>query len=666
MRNIPHLLVKNKDLVIIFVLSLFLSLPHVVDICSGYLNYLSFDSQEFLLWNYSAINHYIPYKDFFYPYGLLSYYRNYNLIFILINYLFSPILFTLTFFLVKKMVKRSYYLYFSMLAFYIFVIKITGLDTFSRYGIFVISSLFFSYVFYSSKQIQRSVLFSVGVFLGLVMSFIPDIGGYLITFLVFISIFNEYIKAKKKNLLSFKFFLELINKLKFIFFGFLIGIIPLIIYLLYFGNVLFFLGYFKEIQNIVLVAKTPFFSFINSPANIFTLSILFFGIFFIFYKLLFFKDKFTLSLYFQISLIVDILILEQKSIIRSIDISITFISLILFILLFYELTGFVKKAKMASKIVYFVILLSIPFLLVLGNSNNQYHLTDLPKSFHASISNTCFINNLNTFTLKNPEYLTIVNEIKNQTDFNGKIFSFPIGDSAFYALLNQRPPFYNAIFEGSSAKDQAQTIKYIEDNNIKFITINTNSSSIQDGVPDYIRQSILFKYIVNNYHPFNKINNHLLLKKSNQDDFFNSKFLQQIPEYRDYLLNVYLYRIPYSEGIYKYGFLAKTSPLVKTDDYKKIESFLKENNLSSKNKVIVILPSLNSISSSIDYIKLQSGDGHSTTIFYNPCKKDKACIINLSNVPLFYKERIISHIIFDYKFKGLVTIYDLKDLNNLW
>ncbi len=667
MKNIQQLLGKNKDLVIIFVLSFLLSLPHIADICSGYLNYLSFDSQEFLLWNYSAINHYIPYKDFFYPYGLLFYYRNYNLIFTLINYLFSPILFALTFFFIKKIVKRSYYLYFSMLVFYLFIITITGLDTFSRYGIFVISSLFFSYIFYSSKQIPKSTLFTVGVFLGLTMFLMPDLGSYLITFFVFISVFSEYIKAKGENRLSFKFFLELINKLKFISFGFLVGTIPLIIFLLYPGNVLFFLGYFKEVQNIVLVAKTPFFSFIDSPANIFTLSILFLSIFFICYKLLFFKDKFTLSLYFQISLIVDILILEQKSIIRSIDQQITFISLMLLVFVIYELIYLLPRSDIFKKIIYSVFLLTTVILYSFNIIHKEVNIQKISNAISLSITNKCFDNNLQLFLSKNTSYIKIINFLKKQPNFNQKVFSFPTGDSAFYVLLNQKPPYYNAIFEGSSAKDQAQTIKYIQNNNIKFITLNINSSSIQDGVSDYFRQPILFNYILKNFYPFDVVTNHLLLKRNADRDFFKSEILNGISRYKDYLLDIYLYKIPYSEGLYKYNYLEKNNKLlIESTDVNKINLFLVKKTFRSNNKIVVLVPGINYKDYNLNFIKFQTENRDYTTVHYNSCKKNKPCIINPSRLPFFYTERIIKEIRLDKEFKGNIKIFDLQNPGNLW
>ncbi len=158
----------------------------------------------------------------------------------------------------------------------------------------------------------------------------------------------------------------------------------------------------------------------------------------------------------------------------------------------------------------------------------------------------------------------------------------------------------------------------------------------------------------------------MILKRNSKKDFFSSELLSEVPAFKKYLLNVYLYRIPYSEGLYKYKHLEKMFPLIETRESKKIDLFLKDNAFSSKNKVIVITPTINELPSSVSYIKLESGNGYVTTIFYNPCKKNKACVVNLLNIPLFYKERIISNITFEDKFKGSIAIYDIKDLSNLW
>jgi hypothetical protein len=155
MKHLEKLLHKNKDLVIVFIISIFLSFPYIIDICSGYLRHYNFDIQEFLLWNYTSVNNLIPYKDIFYPYGLLSYFRNYSLVFASMFYLISPILFTILYFVFKNIFKERFILYTSFIIFYLFILNLVGLQTFARYGMFVLFSLMISYLFYLNKRIKE-------------------------------------------------------------------------------------------------------------------------------------------------------------------------------------------------------------------------------------------------------------------------------------------------------------------------------------------------------------------------------------------------------------------------------------------------------------------------------------------------------------------------------
>lgn len=649
---------RNKDLFVVFILSFFLSAPFAVDICSGYLSYYNLDLQEFLLWNYTSLNNLLPYRDIFYPYGLFSYFKNYNALLALLYFLISPILFTVAFFLFKKIIKEKLVLYSSFIILYLFVFKLIGFQTFSRYGILALISLLFSYILYSSAKIRGKALFFLGAILALFFSFITDIGIYLILSFIFIYAFNAGFKAKRKYFA---------RDVSYIGLGFLIGIIPLFLFLIYYGSIYQFFDYFRDVGRIVLVAKTPFFTFINSPANIFTISILSFAIFFNFLKVFFFKSKLTLSSYFQIILIFDILVLEYKSIIRSIDGQIAFISLLLLMFLVNEIVSILIKNNRNKRVIYISLVTIITIIYGISIEKPAVNLSHVSENISHLASNTCFENNLKIFSTNNLHYVKIVNLIKQQPNFNGKIFSFPTGNSAFYVLLNQKPPFYNAIFEGSSAKDQAQTIKYIQDNNIKFITLNTNSSSIQDGVPDYIRQEQLFKHLLNNYHPLAVIGNHIILKKEKNSDFFASVEFREVKNYKKYLMDVNLKKIPYSEGIYKYKYLEENNKLIiESHDVSKINFFIERNTTHSGNKIVVLIPSVNYEPNSSNFIKFQTQDGYSAIILFDSCKKNAACIINLANVPLFYKNRIVTKITLDKEFKGVIKIFDLKTPNNLW
>lgn len=641
-----------------FVLFFLLSFPYVIDICSGYLNYIGFDLQEFLLWHYASINGIVPFKDIFYPYGLVNYFKNLNFLYTLIYYLISPILFTIIFFLYKKVFIEKIILYISISILYLFIIFLLGFQTFARYGLLVVSSMFFSYIFYFHKKIKMSILFYLSIVLGLLFSFINDIGFYITLSFFFLYLFNSFFQRKKKNFLKEIIVLSL---------GFIIGTSPLIVFLLYEDSFSSFLSYFKDIGGIVTVAKTPFFTFINSPSNTFTILIVYFGLLYNFIKLFLLKQKINLTSFFQISLIFDILVLEQKSIVRSIDRQIVLISFILLTFLIYELLTLFKIKELNKKIIFifFVLLTLITYGLKVEKKVTNLSLFD--KNLNLTFNNKCFENNLSFFSLKDSSYIKIINFLKKQNNFNEKVFSFPTGDSAFYVLLNQKPPYYNAIFEGASYDKQNLTIKYIQNNKIEYTILNTNRSSLQDGVPDYIRQNLLFGYILKNYDPLSIINHHLILIKKSNSDIFNSSILKEIKDYKKYLLDVYLYKIPYSEGLYKYSYLKNNNKLIiESNDADSINTFFKKNKFFSSNKAIVLIPKINYKPQNLSFVKFQIEDGNSTTVYYNSCKKNKACIIDLSKIPLFYKKRLIAKIFLEKEYKGRVEIFDLRNMGNLW
>ena len=91
-----------------------------------------------------------------------------------------------------------------------------------------------------------------------------------------------------------------------------------------------------------------------------------------------------------------------------------------------------------------------------------------------------------------------------------------------------------------------------------------------------------------------------------------------------------------------------------------------DNKISSENKVIVITSNLNSNSWDLSTLRLTTDKGYSTTIFYNTCKKNAKCVINLANVPLFYKNRIVVKIITDKDFDGNIEVFETNKKVNLW
>ncbi len=670
MRIIFSFFKKNTDLILVFASTFLLAFPYIIDICSGYLNYNIFDLQSFLLWDYSLIKHLVPYKDTPYPYGILQYYKESNLYSLISYYAIAPLNFSLIFYILKKVIKNKHFLYISFAIFSLFVFNITGFVVFARYGIFIAFSLLFSKLLFYQGNNSKKLFFSIGIIMGLIFILVNDQGAYLFLSFVIIFFANDLLRGKINNpfpCLYFSYFKRTVKKFAFLTFGFLVGILPLIIFLTYYNSISQFIYYFKDLRDVAIVTKTPFFNYITTKDNLFTVFIMCFSILYVIYKKVILKKGNSLFTLIQASLIVDILILEQKSIIRSISTQITFVAFILLIVVFYELINLQELSYFTDrfrKIIYLsvIVIILIAFQLT-RNSLGSYSIKNISESLGMLANGKCYGNNLKIFLAKNPSYRNAYKYVKTRVGYSGKIFSFPPGDSVFYLLFNQIPPYYNSVWNSSLANSQYE-INYIEKNNVEFIFLNTDAS-IQDGVPNYIRLPLVYKFILNNFYPIYKIDNYLILKKNINMDFFNSKILKNISEYKEDITKIYLNKIPYSEGLYKYTNLKLNGKLlIKTDQVNMLNLFLSNNNLNSENKVIVTVS--HSKPANLNTLELTTGEGDQTEVFYNACKKDEKCIVNLANIPLFYKGRIIRKIIPDKNFSGSLEIFEINKRVNLW
>jgi len=529
--------------------------------------------------------------------------------------------------------------------------------------------MLFAYLLYSRKLLSKRILFGIGLVLGLIFFLINDQGTYLILSFIPLYFLNDVIKYKKNIFASIEYYKITFNNFLFIFLGFLIGSLPLIIYLIQNKAVGAYLHYFSDLNNLIVVLKTPFFGFITSRDNLFTIIILGVTLFYLSIKYIYFRNKLNLISYYELSLSLSILCLEQKSIVRSISSQITFVSFILLILLLYELLAKTKYFHAYRKLLVFsAVLFFVVFLLGLKENNLVItNIFEIASNIKMSISGNCYKNNLNNFLLKNPDYVSIVNRIKKQPDFNGKIFSFPSGDLVIYILFNQIPPFYNSLASDSSLSAQNNTVQYIKDNHIKYATLYyANPDSILDGVPSYIRQATELKYLLTNFYPLDVVTDHLILVKRDNSDFLKSPLLDKVQQYKESLLNVSLGMIPYSEGLYKYKSISMNKPLIRTNSWIKLNEYLDSQKFSSKNKILVLTPSGNLSKGTQNWLEITTDDGMKTTVDYDSCGQNMPCILNLANIPLFYKDRNIKNIQFDKKFNGEIKIIEIKNLGNLW
>lgn len=626
---------KNyKEIGIILILNLLAITVNVISHCSGYLKFANFDYQAFLAWNYAAFTDLVPYRDLYYPYGLLSYYKDSNIFFLLLYIFLSLITINLLIFTFIQIFRNKFIAYFTIIMFFAFTILISNFSTLNRYGISTVFALTISYIFYKGVN-SRKFYFVSGLMLSSIFWLVHDQGIFGLIIFVFFYLFrkvSEYKNKEKTNLLK-----SVLNDSLYFLTGFLVGLIPFIIYLTK-NSALTDFWYFLTVSlpEFPVMSKTPFFNLFFSVNNIFTVGVLSLSILFLVYKLLN-KEKIALFTYTEISLTLTLLLLEQKNIVRLMEHAITFVAFILFAIILWEVLKLKIITEKTKKKIYLMtlFLILIFFYFPYGNRSGINSASDLKiKPLNCYASNINKAKNLN-------EYQRVVEGLSKYKNFNNKIFSFP-GDPIFYILLNQKLPFYPSVYEASSEKSQFQVIKYLKNEDIKYVVINSENKSIQDEVPNYIRATYELRYILNNYVFRDKIGKFLILEKKENTDFFTKLNDPLVAEYQKFLLNINLESVPYSEGLHKNKIITDKKNKFLTEDLSqaKTNEYLKNNKTNSSNLFLLIKNK-----SSNDYysLKFRTVDGFETNVKMKSCKENY-CIVNLSRLPLFYKMREIQSI----------------------
>lgn len=636
----------------------------------------NFDSQIPMTVNFVSSNTFLPYRDIYFPYGILFYLRQHNILFSTMFVFLPPLLFVSFLLYFKKLWNKNIYAYISFFFLFYFVAAFPGIETFRRYGVIAVLGLFFSYIFYKNVFVKSFTSLLIGILIGIVFSLINDQGIYaflLYSLLLFVNplIRNGISQLKIRKYYTYLFF-GVTSFITGVFFGFL----PFLIYLAYNKIFTSFLQYLMHLRDFPLYANTPFIPFSATSDNLFTFSILFLSIFFVFYNLVH-RKKYSLSFYVLFSYISILILLEQKSLIRSLDNVITFFTVVMLITLAYELVLYFKYHKIAEIKLLFCYLLLIVIVLFKLNLHpfafSTYTLkytTSVSSAFLQKNDNQgiCMSLNLNKFLNQEKTYIQVERRIKEDPQFSGKIFNY-LSDPIFYVLFNQKPPYYFTIFEATPLYAQKSNIEYIKTNNASHIIYNSNVVALQDGVPDYARQKLLLRYIINNFIINEEIGDFFILKKkTNQEDFFKN-ISSKKSYFNNYLLNINLGAIPKSEGIYKkkYLFGNKGTKILFSGSSLSIKEFLKQRNVDTSNKVLVLTVESYKRDGKEIFVTLKTKDGKTTSVTFSRCNVGNSCIINLVSIPLFYKERIIKEILVDDNFRGKIELVDtITENSNLW
>jgi hypothetical protein len=514
---------KNKILfyTIFFIICFILCLPNIANICRIFPS-LGFDNQALLYWKYAASTGIQPYKDIFYPYGLLSYFNGQNSIFT-ITYLFiAPLSLFGIYFVFKNVFKNTIYSLTAWVFFYLFILLITGFDNFSRYGSLTCMALFQVFLFANPKWASKKYVISYGLLTGFLFPLINDIGFYIPVIFILMSLTHTILVNKNT---MYRIIQKTAQDTAIFLIGFLVGCIPFIVYLLYTNALLDFLNSLLLLRSIAEFAKTPFFHSIFSANNLFVLLLLFSTITYFCIKVFLKSGKVTQNTYLQVILVYLLILLEQKNIIRSVDTQITFIGFLLFCSLFYDLATVFKRNSVSKyqQIAYFINLaIIILFVIGLRQMEGSIPLSDLPKQVYLAYTtistNNCVSLNLEHYKKENQDRITVINQLKTYPDFNGKVYSFP-GEPVFYVLLHQKPPYYPSLYEATPLSSQRKLITYLENDDIKYVIYNTKVQAIQDGVPDVLRGRLLYNYIHAHYNVIDEKKGYRILKKMNKIDY---------------------------------------------------------------------------------------------------------------------------------------------------
>ena len=622
---------STLGLIILLSIKLFFSLPTIF-------NGLDFDAQNLIVWKFAAFKGLVLYRDVFYPYGILGYFLYVVLLFNWVQTGIFMFLLIFLFFALNKILSKTFYSYLAYLLLLFFLIFITGAMSFIRYGIIVVLAMYIGIWFFNNLLLSRKILFFLGLLSGLLFFLVTDQGVYLFVIAsIFIVLSFLKLNVFKVNFKSFLF--SAFKKYSYYFYGLILGCLPFLIVLSYFNILDDFTLSFLRTVDISLFAKTPFFHSLKSFNGSFNFILLYLAVCYLSYSLLFNKKKINERIYVLLSLAITLFLLEQKSIMRSIDNQINFIGFILGIIMTYDiLSRKIIRLENFTKIIaaiFIIIFFSVAVTFPLGG-----------YTYGSSLSFS--------HLFKNPKYAKVIEKVSKNKNYNGKIFSFP-SDPVFYILTGQNPPYYFTSYDASPRYAQKTIVDYIRGNNINYVVYNKDIASIQDGVPDYVRVPYELSYIFNNFFVFDSSDNFILMRRGNVDSFGDNR-ISAFASLRDHLLNINLEKIPLSEGIHKRKQLPKHSEFSFKDSSSNLD-------ISSDSTFIIVY---NYHDKGYSRITLKTGEGTSTSITFKSCPEKIPCVINLSNVPLFYRSRIIKEIDFDTSSIEEIRVVKMDNKNYFW
>lgn len=564
-----------------------------------------FDSQNIATWKWTATQHMLPVRDVFYPYGNLFYYQ-YNsslagvTLLLLTTGTVAIIVLTLWRF------KSTWLTGFAAASlFLLFLVRTVGLETWSRYGLIV------ALVVLLPDLVQRKRWYDyvlMGMFVGGMFGLVQDQSVYMAV-LFLTALLVQGIAREGKSLLY-------TIKSKFVpgglfIIGSCVGVIPFVVYLISIHGVSAFLSQGAYLRSVTLFAKAPFIPFALSPSNACTFLTLFAAMMFLSHKVILQRKVISSKEMMMGMLCGLILILEQKSIIRSIDWQIVVVAWVIVLFGSDDVWRALTRRTGVSSMIVWILL----FCLIL-----LYPFRRIPQ---ASTTSQSLIH----------EYQTLLENLKTYPDYNGKVFSYP-GDPIFYKLTAQTPPYYFTSYESSPESAQQRIIKYLQDQDIQYVVYNLDRPAIQDAVPNFIRNPVEHAYLLSNFEAVSKQGKFLILYKSNHVSL--GKICQIAPDSAlcSWLHDIDLKMVPTAFG------KDERSTLFKPTSLDSLNRKLAQHPVSTRNMSLVF----HVVGENALYqrtVSLWVSDVEKINVRFNACA---VCVIPLNMLPGLYIPTRIQHI----------------------
>lgn len=633
---------------------------------------MGFDFQNLLIWEYAALLKQVPYRDVSVYYGLLYYYKNYFLAVNILYYCVPPLLMVSLFRFIYR-VTQSRLLSYSLLLFVFGIVeRYMGMYTLNRYGLTIILCLCMLNILFPTYSYKRLVI--CGVMIGLYSFMIVDQSIIVLLSTVGIVTVEELLKQYSGRNWSFR---NITKKFVMLLIGVLIGLVPFIIFLVKNKLGVDFLKFWQNLGQLSLYAKVPY---TNDKPSFITISLLLITILLVLSKLTISRKlKPNLNTMTQILLTGLCIIMEQKNILRTIS-----EQLLIFVPLFvmtwcrdlYEIKNgwWLDKKERSSYLS--ILILVIVILAGLAPTLTQTVLITranvanvLAGNIKPRLSDSSLRKQLSQFvsqnkSTSNPRVQQFYQIAQEHKLISGSIYAYP-DDPVYYILYKQIPPKYLTTYDTTPEFTQQDTINYLEKMRVKHIIYNTTSYIIQDGVPNLIRNPLLHRYILNNYHISSLVNNYIVFDRnvgSDRNDIFKSNILDQIPTFKNYLTEINLGNIPYTEGFYKYHLVNESKPLI-SGTVSEVNKYLINHSTNSSGLLVIINHQIKSgympssllitvqpdITTSIRYFV---GDGQNY-------------IIDLDRIPLFYESRHISNLALTSR-SSKVTLVKRPKGDNFW